>query len=190
MDGPHLQVANHISWLDMFVLATHGHHRYVAKSEVANWPVASTLANAMETVYIKRGRGGAKPVLEATTPLLQQGGAFLFFPEGTTTDGQELRHFHARLFSAASETQCPVQPIAIRYRTPEHLPHIAPFIGDDDVVRHVWRLLGHPGFDVEVFYCEPVTPNAEPEQLAAQSERLIAKVLELPVPREMLPAAA
>lgn len=174
LTGARLEVANHISWLDMFGLATQGHIHYVAKSEVGRWPIVRNLADAMDTIYIKRGQGGAASVLTQSGPRLRSGGFFLFFPEGTTTAGQDVGKFHARLFAAAVDAGVPVQPIALRYREPDPARPVAPFVGDDDLLNHLLRLLGRPGLTLEIIYCAPIAPGPDADELSRLArERII-----------------
>lgn len=154
--GARLTVANHVSWLDIPVIAASEATRFVSKSEVQHWPVAGWLADAAGTFYIGRGKGRARPLLDKLTPHLAQGGSVVIFPEGTTTDGSQVLDFHARLFGAAIEASCPVQPIALRYSRAHTGENIAPFIGDDDLVSHIWRLLKEPQLIAEISYCAPV----------------------------------
>lgn len=151
-----ITVANHVSWLDIPLLAAHDHTRFIAKSEIRDWPVAGWLANAAGTFYIRRGKGGAKPLLDRLVPHLRGGGSVVLFPEGTTTDGSQVLAFHPRLFAAAIDAQTLVQPIALRYaHAPDGRP-VAPFIGDDDLFGHILRVLRTPGLSAEVVYCTPI----------------------------------
>lgn len=115
LEGPRLLVANHVSWLDISVIGSLEPTRFVAKSEIRHWPIAGALANVCGTFYIRRGKGGARPLLDKAVPHLKAGGSFVVFPEGTTTDGHSVLPFHARLFQAAVDAQCAVQPMALRF---------------------------------------------------------------------------
>ncbi len=164
----HLRVANHVSWLDIFGLLAVRPSRFVAKSEIRDWPVAGWLADALGTFYLRRGKGGARPLLARMTPYLQNGGSVTVFPEGTTTDGRDVRSFHPRLFSAAVEADVPVQPVSLRYSSA-----LAPFIGDDDLVRHLWRLMGAPGLSLRIDF-EALLPAASGrDALATAAEAAI-----------------
>jgi 1-acyl-sn-glycerol-3-phosphate acyltransferase len=159
LKGSRFTVANHVSWLDIIVIGACEPTRFLAKSEIEHWPVAGWLANACGTFYIRRGKGGARPLLEKLVPHLRAGGSIVVFPEGTTSDGEQVLPFHPRLFAAASESNCPVQPVAIRYGRAADGSNIAPFIGDDDLFSHILRLLKEPELLAEVIYCPPVHPQ-------------------------------
>ncbi len=157
--GACVTVANHVSWLDIPMLAACERTRFIAKSEIRDWPVAGWLANAAGTFYIRRGKGGARPLLDRLTPHLKSGGSVVLFPEGTTTDGTSVLPFHARLFGAAIEAGVAVQPVALRYSAGHGGKAVAPFVGDDDLVRHILRLLREPRIDAELLFCPAISSD-------------------------------
>lgn len=192
---PQLTVANHVSWLDIHVLGSLLPTRFISKSEVRDWPVAGALAEAAGTFYLRRGRGrrpaavepctgGSRPLLEKLVPHLRAGGSVTLFPEGTTTDGARVQPFHARLFGAAIESACHVQPVALRYANGHDGEPVAPFVGEDDLLSHILRLLREPGLDVEVTFCAALSPvDADRDELACAAESAIRRVVEAPKAR-------
>jgi 1-acyl-sn-glycerol-3-phosphate acyltransferase len=183
-----MTVANHVSWLDIITIGACEPTRFVAKSEIQHWPVAGWLANAAATFYIRRGKGGARPLLDKLIPHLQNGGTVTIFPEGTTTDGRQVLPFHPRLFAAAVDAQMPVQPIAIRYGLSSSGTDVAPFIGDDDLVSHILRLLKEPELIAEVHYCTPVrTHGLSREQAALAAQQSIEAIV---IPQPLIEAEA
>jgi lyso-ornithine lipid O-acyltransferase len=189
VDGAHVIAANHVSWLDIPLLAACGSTRFVAKSEIRDWPVAGWLANAAGTFYIRRGKGGARPVAERLIPHLSGGGGVVLFPEGTTTDGRRVMPFHARLFGAAIEAGAAVQPVALRYSADDAGRDVAPFIGDDDLFRHILRLLRCSGLHAEVIFCTAVSV-AQPDRnaLAGAAESAVCAALGVAAARSPSPA--
>ncbi len=112
-----LIVTNHISWLDVFVLNAVIPMRFVAKSEVRSWPVIGWLCARAQTLFIERGKArSAARINVHLVSLLQQGGCLAVFPEGTTTDGTTVAHFHSSLLQPAIDAAVPIHPIAIRYQ--------------------------------------------------------------------------
>lgn len=183
LPGGGLIVANHVSWLDIPLIYACVPTRFVSKSEVQHWPVAGWLADACGTFYLRRGKGGARPLLNKLVPWLQSGGTVVVFPEGTTTNGAELLPFHPRLLGAAIESGQPVQPVALRYAPNARGEHIAPFIGDDDLLSHILRLLHNRGLDARLVFCAPLaSEDATREQLAEGSREAIRTALALPAP--------
>lgn len=112
---PVLLVANHVSWLDIFVLDSVRALRFVSKAEVARWPLVGRLASAAGTLYLKRqNRHAVMGIVEAAAAALRDGDSVGIFPEGTTGDGRAVGPFHASLFAAARDGRV-VQPAAIAY---------------------------------------------------------------------------
>ncbi|WP_158608461.1 lysophospholipid acyltransferase family protein [Stagnimonas aquatica] len=179
VEGGQLIVCNHVSWLDIPLVGAALCSRFVAKSEIQHWPVAGWLAKCIGTFYIRRGPGGSRPLLEKLRPHLRAGGSVVIFPEGTTTDGKEVLGFHARLFQGALDAGCPVQPVALRYGTTPDGRDLAPFIGDDDLVSHIVRLLKAPGLTAELHYCTPVFPQEQDDRqsLALRAEDSIRRLV-------------
>lgn len=113
-----LIVANHISWLDIFAINAARPAAFVAKSELRGWPLIGWLSAHTDTVFLRRGsRGHAKIVNGEIDALLTAGKDVAIFPEGTTTDGTHLLHFHAALLQPAVETKRPIVPLALSYET-------------------------------------------------------------------------
>ena len=187
---PHVTVANHVSWLDIPVLGAIEPTRFVGKSEIRDWPLAGWLAVAAGTFFLRRGKGGAAPLLDRLVPHLRARGSVVIFPEGTTTDGTEVQPFHARLFGAAILARCPVQPVTIQYALSADGDNIAPFIGDDSLAAHVLRLLRHPGLEVRVLYGPPLRDAASRDELAREAESFVRAALQPPAPRRLPGPAA
>ncbi len=111
-----LLVANHVSWIDIFVINAAVPAAFVSKEEVRRWPVIGWLAWKNDTVFLRRGsRGHARLINEEIAGILGQGKVVAVFPEGTTTDGRSLLHFHAALLQPALAAGRPVLPAAISY---------------------------------------------------------------------------
>ena len=115
-----LIVANHVSWLDIFVINAMRPSAFVSKSEVRSWPFIGWLAEKNDTVFLRRGsRGHARIVNAEIASLLGRGRQVALFPEGTTTDGSQVHPFHAALLQPAIEAGAPIQPLALCYRLPD-----------------------------------------------------------------------
>ena len=187
--GPQLVVSNHVSWLDISVLAYAELSRFVSKAEVGSWPIAGWLANAAGTFYIRRGAGGTKQLIHAMAEHLRSGGSVTLFPEGTTSDGNGMLKFQPRLFAAAIDSGTPVQPIALRYSLAANGENIAAFIGDETLTHNLRRLLKERELTVELTYCTPIRPQAGQDRatLAQAAQTAICAVVapgSLPTLRE------
>lgn len=111
-----LIVANHVSWLDIYALNAARPMAFVAKAEVRGWPLIGWLAAKNDTVFLRRGsRGHARIVNAQIDALLNAEMDVAIFPEGTTTAGTHLLHFHGALLQPAVETGRPIQPVALAY---------------------------------------------------------------------------
>lgn len=179
MQGGQMIVCNHVSWIDIPLVGAALSSRFVAKSEIQHWPMIGFIARAIGTFFIRRGSGGSKPLLEKLKPHLDAGGSVVIFPEGTTTNGLDLLPFHPRLFQAALDCQAPVQPVALRYGLTATGENIAPFIGDDDLVSHIVRMLKAPGLTAELIYCAPLLPQHYDDRvaMARDAEEAIRRVV-------------
>lgn len=176
---PCLLVANHVSWLDVPVLGGLGEIAFLSKAEVRDWPVVGWLAVAAGTQFIERGAGDANNVRERIGAHLSDSGSLALFPEGTTTDGSQVRPFFPRLLAAAHATGVPVVPVALRYLRGDGLDPVAPFVGDDEVASHLWRVLRQDAFDVHVVFCDPVDPASfDRRTLAKQARSRIVSALD------------
>jgi 1-acyl-sn-glycerol-3-phosphate acyltransferase len=112
-----LVVCNHISWIDILVLASCSSTRFIAKKEILHWPVVGKLIQRGGTLFIDRSnRRDASRVNKHMAEALQNGDSLTVFPEGTTSLGHGLLPFKASLFESAILAGSVVQPVAIRYR--------------------------------------------------------------------------
>ena len=175
-----LMVANHISWLDIPLLGGATNLRFLSKKEVRDWPVIGWLADHAGTLFIERGKAGAAG--EASHTILQTlrtGHSVLLFPEGTTTTGDDLRTFHARLFAPAFEASVAVQPIAIRYPAANGLTHpLVPYVGEQSLMSNLRGLLGEKGLTAEIHFLPPIsTEGLERKRVAAYCEQQIRAVI-------------
>jgi lyso-ornithine lipid O-acyltransferase len=117
---PCLYVANHLSWLDILVLSAVAPVCFIAKHEVARWPLFGLLATVGRTIYIDRDRRyDVKAVCAAIRQRLSQGECVVLFPEGTSSDGNRLLPFRSALLGAADFEMggepVLVQPVTIAY---------------------------------------------------------------------------
>lgn len=189
---PVLMAANHSSWLDITVLG--GIARplsFVAKAEVASWPVLGLLAKLQRTIFIDRTRRhDAHPVAAEAGARVARGEAVVLFPEGTTGDGNRVLPFRSALFGAAGmaagEGVAAVQPVAIAYVGIHGLPlgradrPSVAWYGDMDFVSHFLRLVGRGGMDVVVCFGEPIPfgPGTDRKRVAAACHAEVCRMIE------------
>lgn len=166
--GGVLLVANHISWLDIPLLAAVRPARMLAKSEIRQWPVAGWLTACSGALFIERDRLRALPdTVARIADALRGGAAVTVFPEGSTWCGRAQGHFRRAVFEAALDAGVAVQPVRLGYRVGQGEATTAPaFIGDDSLLSSVWRVVSARGLVAEVRVMEPVTPGSHADRRA------------------------
>jgi 1-acyl-sn-glycerol-3-phosphate acyltransferase len=138
-----LIVANHVSWLDIFVINSLHPCRFVAKAEIRTWPVLGWLAASAGTVFIARGqRRDLRHIFKGLVGLLQRGERVAFFPEGTTARQGAVLPFHANLFETAVDAGVPVQPYALEYVDAGGAHHAAvDYVGETTFAESMFAIL-------------------------------------------------
>ena len=163
-ERPLLLLANHTSWLDIPILASVAPVSFVAKQEVAGWPVVGFLARAQRSVFIDRQRRQST-VAQAgeVAGRLSEGDIIVLFAEGTSSDGNHVLPFRSALVGAAQLAipdggAATVQPVAIVYQKMlglplgrQHRPLVA-WYGGTDLLPHLKRVLSEGGIDVHVVF--------------------------------------
>lgn len=181
LPGATLFVANHVSWIDIVALHSQRMVGFVAKREIAGWPVVGWLAARGETIFHQRGSteslGG---VLDEMVARLREGRPVAVFPEGRTRGGDVVGPFHARIFLAAVEANVAVQPVALRYGRDASDQAIVAFRERESFLANILRLLGEPGRAAEVVFLEPILPGNTDgrRRLAEVSRERIAAALD------------
>ena len=177
-----LLVINHVSWADVFVVAAVTPARFVAKSEIAQWPVIGRFASGVGTIFVERGRRHAiKRVNDTAAQRLRAGQSVGIFPEGTTTDGSCLLRFHANLIQAGVDAQAPVIPLAIRYLRDGQPTDAAAFVGDDTLVGSMWKILVTPRLTARLHWLPTLDcPGQARNEIARRARADIAGALGLP----------
>lgn len=176
-----LLVANHVSWLDIFVINALTPTAFVSKAEVRQWPVIGLLSARNETVFLMRGsRGHARIINAEIGNILDAGSNVALFPEGTTTDGSHVLHFHAALLQPAVESGHPVQPVAISYLDEQGRHSLAPaYTGDTSLLDCLLAIVGSRSLVASVSVSAPLpTRNGlHRKEIARQArESIVAHV--------------
>lgn len=174
-------VANHASWLDIFVLNACDRVYFVSKAEVAGWPGIGWLARATGTVFIARKGTEARAQAKVFESRLKTGHRLLFFPEGTSTDSLRMLPFKSTLFAAfhadGLRDALHLQPVSVVYHAPDGQDaRFYGWWGDMDFGGHLARVLGQGRQGrVEVTFHPPVAVAAFPDRkaLSAHCERVI-----------------
>lgn len=180
--GGRLIVANHISWLDIPLVAAVLPSRMLAKSDIRSWPVLGPLSRQAGTLFIERDRlRGLPATVGLLTRALLDGDRVTVYPEGSTWCGRAQGPFRRAAFQAALDARVPVQPVRISYLLDDGGPAGAPaFVGDDPLTASLWRIARARGVRAEVRLLPRVPPGryAHRRDLAAAAQ---AAVLAEPV---------
>ncbi|MYM36774.1 1-acylglycerol-3-phosphate O-acyltransferase [Duganella sp. FT94W] len=173
-------VANHVSWLDIFVVHSLYPSHFVAKAEIRSWPLAGWLAQKAGTVFIARGnRRDLRHIFKGLVTSLEQGERVAFFPEGTTAAQGKLLPFHANLFEAAIDAKVPVQPFALTYQDAAGGAHPSvDFIGETSFAESIVLILNGPPVKAQLAILPPLaTEGAHRRELAEASHKAVAAAL-------------
>jgi len=200
-ERPTLFVGNHVSYLDIFVLGAVIEGCFVAKAEVATWPVAGFFARLQRTIFVERQRraavGAQRDLLQRR---LEEGVNVILFPEGTSFDGARVLPFKSALFAAAEREvageHVTVQPVSLAYVAMDGLPltraqrPLVAWYGDMGMLPHLWVFLGASRTRVVLRFHEPqkLEDHGDRRKLAAACQGVVASgVTELVSGREVAP---
>lgn len=169
-EAPVLVVSNHVSWLDIVVLGGLVPLSFVAKSEVATWPVIGTLARLHRSIFVDRARRAATAdISRVIGHRLVAGDTIVLFGEGTTGDGNRVLPFRPALLASVREAMSAsgsapgpilVQPLSIVYSALDGLPLAradrpsVAWYGDMSLGSHLKRLLSIGPVDVTLRFGE------------------------------------
>lgn len=171
-----LTIANHISWLDIIAVGAQRPYLFLAKEEVARWPVMGFLARRIGTLFIRRGDAEQVSAIgEIMAWKLRQGKPLMLFPEGTTTRGDRVLRFHGKLFQPAQRAGVTVQAISLHYAGEAGLQ--VPFIGEDAFLPHLLAILKLERIDLHLHYCPVIPAGLRPDQLARSTRLQIIEAL-------------
>ncbi len=186
-DQPIMLVANHVSWLDVYSLNTVCPARFVAKSEIRDWPLLGWLSRNVGTLFIERAkRRDTVRINQNIGNVLTLGDRVAVFPEGTTGDGTTLQHFHASLLQSAVAVEALLYPVAIRYYDVSGEVSKAAAYVSISLLGSLRRILQQPWIDVELIFSDPVNSSGKNRrELARSTEQAIAEALSLPIPHKV-----
>jgi len=186
-EKPTLFICNHTSYLDIIVLGGVLQGYFVAKREVAGWPLFGFLARLQRTVFVERRAAATARHRDEMIERLEAGDSLILFPEGTSNDGNRVLPFKSAFFAVAEQPvhgrPLAVQPVSIAYTKLDGIPmgrRYRPYYawyGDMDLAGHLWEVAGL-GRATAVVAFHPVVTIAEfgnRKRLAAHCERMVAE---------------
>ena len=184
---PFIVVANHISWLDIFVLLSVLPVSFIAKIEIKKWFVLGNLVEMAGTIFIDRNR--RKSIREVAKKITQksrdQKKSYAFFPEGKTSPGKTIQNFHSGLFSLFFENPgFTLLPVLIKYKKNDVFTEACAYVGDMTLFESVVKIIKNSNLSAEV-HIMPVsvikndgdkTPSTGRKFLASQIRQEMAEV--------------
>jgi 1-acyl-sn-glycerol-3-phosphate acyltransferase len=172
-------VMNHISWVDIFVLMAVAPSRFVAKAEIARWPLLGWLVKMAGTEFIDRTkRHAVRATLHSIRDCMLAGERVAVFPEGTTSDGTQLLPFHANLLQAAVEAGRPVIPIALSYTERRQPSVAAAYIGDMSLLESIARICRARSHEARLDVLPPMATDGQTRhQIAEQAREALLQTL-------------
>ena len=185
-EGAVLFVSNHASYADISILGAHIRGSFVAKAEVAKWPLFGICAKLSRTVFVDRRARYAREQAEEMKRRFQKGDRLILFAEGTSSDGNRVLPFRSSLFATAeievNGGPVKVQPVSIAYTRLDGIPmgrHLRPFFawyGDMEMFSHLWGIVGVGRSTVVLEFHKPVSIRDFPDRkaLAAYCQAVVA----------------
>ncbi len=154
--------ANHVSWLDIFLVLSVQPSRFIAKSEIRDWPIAGWIAERSGTLFIQRGRRrDTARINERVHAAFADGDCVGLFPEGTTTEGDTLLKFHTSLFEPAVANSARIHPCAIRYETEDgRLAREVAYVGETSFMESFARVIRQRRIVARIIFAAPIDTAA------------------------------
>lgn len=175
-----LFVGNHISWLDIWAVQSVTGCRFVAKSELASWPVLGQLMKNAGTVFIERAkRADTLRIGQTVQQHLEAGIVIAIFPEGTTTDGRDVLKFHGNLIQAAIDAGAEIVPFCLRYTDARgHFTDAPAYIGDLSFWDSIKLVTRQRRMHVDLHFFSPLAQDGRNRrELAAAAEGMVRERL-------------
>lgn len=178
--------ANHISWLDIYVINAAHPARFVAKAEIRDWPVVGWLCEKAGTIFIRRThRRDTARINDEMHNVLATGDTIGLFPEGTTTAGDRLLKFHSSLLEPAVANNATLAPAALRYSTSDGEQCVAvAYINDLSFAESLQLIIRQKSTIAELTFAPPISAlGCSRRELALKAESAIAAILNVPIPQ-------
>ena len=181
-DAPFVLVSNHLSYVDVILIASQVRCVFISKAEVQDWPLIGTIVRSVGTLFVDRDTKRSLPqVVRRMEDVLESGRGVVLFPEGTTGRGDQVAPFRPSLLEPAARSKRPVHYASLSYRTRKKCPPADKAIcwwGEMKFASHILQLLAMPGFDASLnFGTEPIQED-DRKVLATRLHRAIEQQFE------------
>jgi 1-acyl-sn-glycerol-3-phosphate acyltransferase len=178
-EGPVAIVANHLSYLDIVALWCVAPGVFVARADVAQWPLIGVASRLIGTISIDRSRKrDLLRVIPELSSALASGRNVIFFPEATSSPGVEVLPFRSSLFEAAARHGVPVVAVSLQYETPGSAPSAAWQVcwwGDMPFAAHVFGLLKLPRLVARIRFADSIEPSQDRKELCRLARDRVLK---------------
>ena len=173
----YLMVANHISWMDIIVIQSIKPCIFVAKSDVASWPLFGWVAQMTGTIFIKRDKISdiKKALKKMKRRLIKR--SVCIFPEGTSTNGRYLLPFKSNLFQSSIDTQKSILPLCLRYEQKNIYTDKTAFVDDMSLLDSIIKIKKEKDIRVVVEILQPIRPRYNRKELASYTQEIVLKNL-------------
>jgi 1-acyl-sn-glycerol-3-phosphate acyltransferase len=161
-----LIVSNHLSYLDVLIIASRFPSSFVTSVEVKNTAGLGLITKMAGCFYVeRRSRANLGGEVGELSEALKFGCNVVVFPEATSTNGEGVLKFKRPLFEAAIQTKKSVLPVTINYKqiSDQNLStanrDFVCWYGDMKFLGHFWKLIGQTSVDIELVVHAPITGN-------------------------------
>jgi len=172
-----IYISNHISYLDISIIGSYLKASFIAKDDIASWPVIGLLARLQQTAFISRSSSKAKKVANALEDMVKDGKSLILFPEGTSTNGTYMMPFKSSLFSIALPkdgakvlSPIPIQPFIIELLETDGKPltiesrDLYAWYADMVFAPHIWIFMKTKGAVIRLTFLDIITPTGSEDR--------------------------
>ena len=168
-------VSPHISWIDVLAIWGVMPCLFVAKADMVKWPGIGQMARMLGVVPIDRTKLRPLPGIVAELAARMRSGQIVgSFPEGTSWCGVGHGRFRPAMFQAAIDAERPVLPLRLTFHHGDgRLSTVPAFVGDDTLLRSIWRVAATPQTIVNIHVGELQLPGRDRRELAKRCQDAI-----------------
>lgn len=179
--GRSFVVANHVSYVDVFILAAIRPMLFISSVELSNTLFVGHVSKLGGTVFVERRKyRNLRQEIGNIASVLDQGFIVVLFPEAGTSDGTALLPFRPSLFEAAIQSDSDIVPVCIRYLKIDgqnlsflNKDHIV-FHGGVKFVPHIIQLFRHHDIEAEINIFDRISTRGKSrKELVGKAYKLI-----------------
>lgn len=177
-DPPFCLVANHLGYMDILVVIASVRGRLVSRADLAHWPGIGWLARTFGTIFIDRSRIRDIPRVAAEMrTVVEEGDGVVFFPEGTSSSGDDVLPFKPPLMAVPAGMDMPVHVASIGYELPGGDARLdIAWWGEMTFADHLYALLTRRHFNASIHFGRESVPHADRKQLAVEAHQAVTEL--------------